>query len=129
MSWQDFLRIGLWGFMDNLAVMQPPPKMQIGFGWRSLKPAQVQRQHMVLQFCGANSVAQTMVQEANKETWLNHSEHPHTIDWGTRRVDLDFLEVKMKTRLAYMEMTPTWRFHHSHFPKQMVLWTHTGQAH
>ena len=30
-----------------------------------------------------------MVQEANKGTWLNNSDHPHTIDWGTLRVDLD----------------------------------------
>ena len=70
-----------------------------------------------MQFCGGNSVAQTMVQEANTGTWLNNSDHPHTIDWGTLRVDLDFLEVKMKTRLAYKEIMPTWRLHHSHFLK------------
>ena len=76
MSWQDFFHIGLWGFMDNLVVMQPPKPMQIGLGWRSPKPVQAQRYHMVLQFCGDNSVAQTMVQEATKGTGsTTHTAH------------------------------------------------------
>ena len=27
MRWRDFLHIGLWGLMDNLVVMKPPPKV------------------------------------------------------------------------------------------------------
>ncbi len=53
MSWQSFLHIGLWGFMDNLVRMKPPKTkkepMQLGFGYHEPKPVQVQRYHMVLQ--------------------------------------------------------------------------------
>ena len=69
--------------------------MQTGMGYNAHKPVQAQRYHIVLQFSGENSVAQTMVQEANKGTWLNNSEHPRFIDGGTLRTDLDFLEVRM----------------------------------
>ncbi len=99
MSWQSFLHIGLWGFMDNLVVMKPPKPMQLGLCYKSHKPAQVQRYHMVLEFSGENIVAQAMVQEADKGTWLIKSDHPHFIDWGTLRTDLDLLEVSMKTNL------------------------------
>ena len=42
-SWQDFLHIGLWGFMDNLVVTKPSKPMQLGLGYNEPKPVQAQR--------------------------------------------------------------------------------------
>ena len=44
-------------------------------------------------------MAKAMPQEAIIGTWLNKPDHPHFIDWGTLRTDLDFLEAKMKHKL------------------------------
>ena len=53
--------------------------------------------HMVLECNCENTVAQSMVQEANKGTWLKNSDHRRCIDWGTMRTDLDSLEADMQT--------------------------------
>ena len=66
--------------------------MQLGFVCHDPKPVQAQRYHMVLQFIGGYIAAQAMMQEAIMGTWLNNSNHPHFIDWGSLRTDLDFLE-------------------------------------
>ena len=65
--------------------------MQIGWDYQPPKPVQVQRYHMVLQFTGEHTVATAMLHETTMGTWLNNSDHPHFIDWGTLRTDLDFL--------------------------------------
>ena len=70
--------------------------MQLWWGYNDPKPVQAQRCHMVLQFTGENTVAQAMMQVAIMGTWLNNSDHPHVIDWGSQRTDLDLLETKLK---------------------------------
>ena len=58
-------------------------------------------------------------------TWLNNSDHPHTIDWGTRRVDLDIFVGEDEDQTCFLnDRIPTWRFHRSAFFKQMV-YVHT----
>ena len=52
------------------------------FGYNGPKPVQFHMYNMVLQFSGENTVAQAMVQEASKGTWLNNSDHPHFIWLG-----------------------------------------------
>jgi hypothetical protein len=60
--------------------------------------------------------------EAHKGTWLNNMDHPHLINWGTLRSNVDFMEMQMKMQGNYMEHTiPTWRCQHDPFPNCQVL--------
>ena len=113
MSWQDFLHVGLWGFMDNLVVMNPPTSQcTLGWAFKNSKPMQAQRNHMVLQVTGENTVANATVQEATMGTWLNNSDHLHFTDLGTLWTDLDILETKMNNKPSlqgydsYLEVLP-----------------------
>ena len=93
MSAQDFLHIGLWGFMDNLVVMSPPKPLQVGLGYKEPEPVQVQRYHMVLQFIGGSIVAKQRLC-CKMPLWgpgSINSGHPHLIEWGALRTDLDLL--------------------------------------
>ena len=54
-------------------------------------------------------------------TWLNKSDHPHTIDWGTLRVDIAVFVGEDEDQACFLkDMIPIWRFHRSAFFKQMV---------
>ena len=92
MGCQDFLHIGLWGFMGNLVVMTPN-KLRSILVWAGGRPSRCKSRGAT--WCCSSAVTSllphAMVQEANKGTWLNNSDHPHTIDWGTLRVDFDSL--------------------------------------
>ena len=123
MSWQDFLHIGLWSCMDNLVVKKPPKPMKLVLGLNDPKAVKVQRYHMVLQFIGENTVAQVMMQDAIMGSWLDNSDHPHFIDWGTLRTEVDFLLTNVNKNSLHKDMIPTWRYHHSEFPRAMVFGT------
>ena len=102
--------------------------MQLELGYNDPKPVKVQMYHMVMQFIGENTAAHDMMQEATMRTWLNNSDHQHFIDSGTLRTDLDFVKVKMKNKPPYKDMTPTWRVHHSEFPRPTVFGHTEGNA-
>ena len=106
----------LWPFIDELQFFKSPKQMRVGLGLGP-KPSQACRYHGDLVFSGSNQQAKELVLAAHKDTYVWREK------WGTLRVDLDFLEKKMRNakkplRGHYLK---TWRWMHCPPPK-IYIW-------
>ena len=65
---QDFLRVPMWPFIDEVLIMTPPKQMQLGVNFMNPKPVQVSRYMACIVISGDNKVASNMVWEAFKHS-------------------------------------------------------------
>ena len=64
MSNLDFMKVGMWPFIDQVFIMKPPKQLQLGIGWISPKPVQVSRYMACIVISGDNRRARNMVWQA-----------------------------------------------------------------
>ena len=128
MSNLDFMKVGMWPFIDQVFIMKPPKQLQLGIGWISPKPVQVSRYMACIVISGDNLRARNMVWQAHMGTWLNNNDNTHIINWGCLRSNLDHMEHLMSKQGNHMEvMVPTWRYDHSPFPLTTMVSAGVGQ--
>jgi hypothetical protein len=64
MSNLDFIKVGLWGFIDKVIIMKPPKQLQIGVGYQNPRPVQVSRYMACIIFDGENKGGSNLVWKA-----------------------------------------------------------------
>jgi hypothetical protein len=77
----------------------------------------------VLIFTGSNLQAKALLDFAHKDTYLQNSKNVWMEKWGTLRMDLDFLEKKMREQKKpmFQYIVKTWRWMHVPPPK-ITIW-------
>ena len=60
----DFLKVGLWPFIEEVLIMTPPKQMQLGVGYHNPRAVQVNRYMACICMSGESNVAYNMVWEA-----------------------------------------------------------------
>ena len=64
MSNLDFIKVGMWPFIDQVFIMKPPKQLQLGIGYNNPKPVQVSRCMACIVISGDNLRARNMVWQA-----------------------------------------------------------------
>ena len=127
------LHIGLWPWIQDVAVLRPTKNVQVGVNYHKWTAAQLQKFMVLVELSPDPAKARDCVRQARKDTYLNNDDNEHQIYWGTLRSQLDYLDHKIgddnlnRTRDGrhnyFKGLLPTWHWVHVPFPDTKIFGT------